>query len=299
MSAVAVLGTGRMGSAMARALARDGHALTLYNRHRERADALADEIGGGRVVDSPAEASVGQDVVLSMVADDRAVDALFRDLGGVLEGLEAGTVAVDASTVRPSVIRSLEAPVRRLGAGLLDAPVSGSVALAEAGELTLMVGGEAADLERARPVLESLGTRVIHVGPLGAGATIKLAVNALIFGINGSLSEALVLAERAGVERSMAYEVFATSAAAAPYVLYKRAAFERPEATPVAFSLDLAAKDLGLILDLARGAGVEMPQAQTNLRLIEAAASSTGADRDVSTVAVHLRGPGAGGPMAD
>src|SRR5919201_4640785 len=134
-----------------------------------------------------------------------------------------------------------------------------------------MVGGDGATLDRGRPVLEALAGKILHVGALGAGATMKLAVNALVHGLNVALSESLVLAERAGLDRSAAYEVFASGATAAPFVLYKRAAFEHPDETPVAFSLGLVAKDLDLILELARASGSPMPQAASNRAEIGAA----------------------------
>ena len=166
---------------------------------------------------------------------------------GCSPGARPGNVLADSSTVPPSTIRGLEADARATGAGILDTPVSGSVGLAESGSLTIMVGGEAADLEVARPVLDALAKTVIHMGPLGSGAAMKLAVNALIFGLNQAVAEGLVLAEAAGIERALAYDVLTASAAGAPFVGYKRAAFLEPDATPVAFSLDLAAKDLRLI----------------------------------------------------
>jgi 3-hydroxyisobutyrate dehydrogenase-like beta-hydroxyacid dehydrogenase len=288
MTVIAILGTGSMGSALARALTRAGHELVLYNRSRQRADRLSAEIGA-RVASTPADAVQAAAVAISMLADDDAVLAVYREAGGLLEGLHDGVVAVDMSTVRPSVIRSLEGPVRACGAGILDAPVSGSVALAEKGELTIMVGGRADDLERARPALAGIGNRILHVGPLGAGATMKLAVNTLIYGLNGALSEALVLAERAGIDRSLAYEVFAGSAVAAPFVHYKRAAFEHPDEAPAAFTLELAAKDLRLILDLAAETGAPMPQARTNLESVEATIAELGPEQDFSAVAGYLR----------
>jgi 3-hydroxyisobutyrate dehydrogenase-like beta-hydroxyacid dehydrogenase len=167
--------------------------------------------------------------------------------------------------------------------------VSGSVALAQSGALTIMVGGEAADVERARPALDALAKTVFHMGRLGSGAAMKLAVNAVIFGLNQALAEALVLAEAAGIERPRAYDVLAASAVGAPYVGYKRAAFLEPDATPVAFALDLAAKDLRLIAELARAVGVPMPQAIANLDAIQAASGGGHGDRDFSTVADYLR----------
>jgi 3-hydroxyisobutyrate dehydrogenase-like beta-hydroxyacid dehydrogenase len=288
---VAVLGTGRMGSAIAERLSEAGVRVVLYNRTPERAAELATRIGA-TVAATAAEAAAGSDVVISMVADDAAVAALYGGPDGVVAGLRAGTVAADMSTVLPGTIRAIAPAVRATGAGILDAPVSGSVATARSGELTIMVGGDAADLERARPVFECLAKRVVHVGDLGAGAAMKLAVNTVIFGLNGAVAEALVLAERSGIDRSLAYDVLAASAVGAPFVAYKRAAFVEPETTPVAFSLRLAEKDLGLIRDQAGATGLGLPQATTNLETIRAAERTEGEDVDFSMVASHLREEG-------
>ena len=291
MTRVALLGTGHMGAAMSRALARSGFELVLYNRTQERAETLAAEIGA-RVAATPAEAVASADVALSMVADEAAVEALYRAPDGAIAGIHPGVVLADMSTVPPSVATGLEADVRAAGGALLDAPVSGSVGLAEAGELTIMVGGRAEHLERARPVLDALAKRVFHLGPLGQGAAMKLAVNTLIFGLNQALAEGFVIAERAGIEPELAYDVLAASAAGAPYVGYKRAAFLAPDATPPAFTVELAAKDLRLITGLADALGVPVPQARTNLDVLRAAAAGGRAEADFSAVAVHLRGGG-------
>jgi 3-hydroxyisobutyrate dehydrogenase-like beta-hydroxyacid dehydrogenase len=290
---VAVLGTGHMGSSMSRALAKAGFELVLYNRTPSRAAPLAEELGA-RQAASAAEAVASADVVISMVADEAAVEALYRGEGGAIDGLAAGKVVADMSTVPPSAVKGLAADVHAMGAAILDAPVSGSIALAEAGALTIMVGGDAADLERARPVFDALAKQVFHLGPLGSGAAMKLAVNTLIFGLNQALAEGLVLAERAGIGRELAYDVLAASAAGAPYVGYKRAAFLDPEGTPAAFSIELAEKDLGLITALADRLGVPVPQARTNLDVLRAAAGDGRAGEDFSAVAGHLRGGGPG-----
>jgi 3-hydroxyisobutyrate dehydrogenase/2-hydroxy-3-oxopropionate reductase len=159
----------------------------------------------------------------------------------------------------------------------------------ERGELTIMVGGDSAALEHARPVLDALAANVFHVGDLGAGATMKLAVNALVHAIDVGLSEALVLAERAGVERTRAYDVFAAGAAAAPFVLYKREAFEHPEGAAVTFTLDLMAKDLNLILALAEEVGARMDQATANRSVVGEALEEGFSGRDLSAVAEYLR----------
>lgn len=288
MPSVGVLGTGRMGGSMARALAAAGFDVVCWNRTADGAQALASEVGG-RAVARPADVAEAAEICISMLADEAAVRAVWERADGLLAGARAGNVLIDSSTVAPSVIRSFETVARQAGAGILDAPVSGSVALAESGTLTLMVGGQEADLERARAMFDALARTVFHLGPLGSGAAMKLAVNAVIFGLNQALSEALVLSEAAGIKRELAYDVLAASAAGAPYVGYKRAAFLEPETTPVAFALDLAAKDLTLIRDLARETGVPIPQAATNLEVIVEAASRGRGAEDFSTVAEHLR----------
>jgi 3-hydroxyisobutyrate dehydrogenase-like beta-hydroxyacid dehydrogenase len=285
---VAVVGTGRMGSAMARAMARGGADLVLHNRTPERARALAEELDAD-VTESAAEAAASSDVAITMLADGDAVRATWDGPDGLVAGAHPGGVLVDSSTVPPDTLAAFEAAVHERGSGILDAPVSGSTKLAESGQLTIMAGGSAEDLERARPALDLVAQQVTHVGPLGSGAALKLAVNALIVAINNSVSEALVLAERAGIDRATAYGVFASSAAAAPFVGYKRDSFVDPDGTPVAFSLDLAAKDLDLIIGLADRLGVPMAQARVNQDLIAATSSRLGGERDASTVAVHLR----------
>lgn len=288
MTAVAVVGTGRMGSAMARSLAGAGHDVILQNRTRDRCDPLAAAIGA-RVVNTPAEAAAESDVTITMLADDAAVTSVFTGPDGLVAGAHPGGVLVDMSTVLPATIRSLESAVRATGAGLLDAPVSGSVSLADSGELTLMVGGELADLDRARPTLAALARTIFHLGPLGSGAAMKLAVNTVIFGLNGALSEGLALAEAAGIGRAVAYDVIAAGAAGAPYVVYKREAFVDPDAAPVAFALELAAKDLRLITETAVAVGQPLPQTSVNLELVRAAAHASGDGADLATVAVELR----------
>jgi 3-hydroxyisobutyrate dehydrogenase/2-hydroxy-3-oxopropionate reductase len=277
-----------MGSAIARAVRAAGHDLIAWNRTRSTCDALADELGG-RSVTTPAEVAAAADVTISMLADGSAVDAVYGGPDGLIAGARPGTVLVDSSTVPPAVLRAHETAIRARGAGVLDAPVSGSVALAESGKLTLMVGGEEADVARARSVLESYGATIFHLGPLGSGAAMKLAVNTVIFGLNEALAEGLVLAERAGIPRERAYDVLAASAVGAPYVGYKRAAFLDPDGTPGAFSVDLAIKDLRLIAEMAADVGMGIPQAATNLEVLEAVAAAGDGDRDFSVVAGHLR----------
>jgi 3-hydroxyisobutyrate dehydrogenase-like beta-hydroxyacid dehydrogenase len=288
VTTVAIIGTGRMGSAMAAALRRHDFGLVVQNRTMSRAAALAAGLGCD-VAGTPREAAAAADVAITMLADDAAVRDAFEGPDGLLAGAHPGSVLVDMSTVRPDTITAFEDAARAAGAGILDAPVSGSVQLAEAGTLTLMVGGQAEDLERARPALEAVSKTIFHLGPLGTGAAMKLAVNTVIFGLNGALAEGLVLAEAAGIERGLAYDVIAAGAAGAPFVGYKRAAYIEPDTTPVAFSLDLTAKDLRLIAEYAASLGVAMPQAEANHALVREASTGGRGSNDFASVAAELR----------
>ncbi len=288
MTTVGLLGTGRMGSAMARALARTGTPPLLWNRSSPTAASLATELGT-RALPTPAAVAAEADVCLTMLADGAAVEEVWRGPDGLLAGARTGSILVDLSTVAPSTIRSFEPEARAAGIAILDAPVSGSVSLAESGRLTIMAGGETADLEHARPVLERLAATIFHLGPLGSGAAMKLAVNAVVFGLNEALAEGLVLAERAGIDRSLAYDVLEKSAIGAPLVHYKRANFIDPAGTPVAFSVELAEKDLRLIIALAAELGVSLPQSEVNLAVLRAASADGRSASDFASVAEHLR----------
>lgn len=285
---VAVIGLGRMGAAMADTLSRSGFDLIVWNRSHDAAERVAVELGA-TVADSPASAVASAEVVVSSLSDDAALEAVHLDGEGTVAGVRPGTVVIETSTVDPRTILRLAPEFEKRGAHLLDAPVSGSVGLVAQGALTSMVGGEASALEKARPVIDALSKAVFHMGPSGSGATMKLAVNALVHAINLALSESLVLAEAGGIERSLAYEVFANSAAGSPFVQYKRPAFESPDETPVAFSLDLVAKDLRLILGLADRLGVPMAQGAVNAAVANAAIEAGLGGADMSALAVYLR----------
>jgi 3-hydroxyisobutyrate dehydrogenase-like beta-hydroxyacid dehydrogenase len=284
---VAVVGVGRMGGAMAARLRGTGLNVVAYNRTPARAAGLASRFDVGMATTAREAAAAGE-VVLVSLADDEAVRRTYAGADGLAAGLRPGAVVVETSTIDPDTVRALSPIVESRGATLLDAPVSGSVPLVERGELTFMVGGPAEALERVRPVLDVLARQVFHVGARGTGSVVKLATNLVIHGLNQALSEALVLAERAGVPRATAYEVFAASAVAAPFVHYKRPAFEHPEETPVAFTLDLVAKDLDLIERLGERVGAELRQTHANAEVVRAAIAAGLGDHDMSALAQFL-----------
>lgn len=285
---VAVIGLGRMGGAMARRIHAAGFGLVVWNRDPRKAAAAESSISA-TVARTPAEAAATADITLTSLADDEALQAVYLGDDGVAAGISGDAAAVDTSTVDPETIRRIGRTMDEIGAAFADCPVSGSVSSVEAGTLTVMAGGEPEHVDRVEPVLASFAQRIIRVGPRGAGATCKLAVNGLVHGLNVALSEALVLAERAGVDRTTAYEVFASGAGGAPFVQYKRQAYEHPESAPVAFSLDLVGKDLELITGLGDRVGAPMDQAKAGLDIVRRAIGAGMGGEDLSAVAVFLR----------
>ena len=292
MPTVAMVGLGRMGSAMARRFHGAGYDLVLWNRDPAKSEAVAADIGAP-VASTPAEAASRADIVFSSLADDDALREVYLGGDGVVSGIQTHTIAIDSSTVDPQVVIEVGTAVDATGAVMIDCPVSGSVPVVEAGALTVMAGGPEEVIASVEPLLLSIAKQVIRVGDRGAGAACKLAVNGLVHGLNVALSEAVVLAERAGVDRAIAYEVFASGAGGAPYVHYKRAAFADPETAPIAFSIDLVAKDLRLITHLGERVGAPMRQAATGLDIVNQAIEHGYGERDLSAIAVFLREGGA------
>jgi 3-hydroxyisobutyrate dehydrogenase/2-hydroxy-3-oxopropionate reductase len=285
---VAVIGTGRMGGAMVGRIRSAGFPVTVYNRTRAKAEAVAAQ-HDVVVAATPREAVSGADVVVVSLADEAAAFATYRGIDGLVAGLRTDAVVVDASTVAPVTVRELSAEVEASGAVLLDTPVSGSVSTVESGALVVMAGGSSAALQRARSVLNTIAKEVVHLGELGTGAAMKLVVNSVVNALNVAVSEALVLAERSSIDREVAYDVIASGAAGAPFVQYKRESFLNPDSAPVAFALDLAAKDLDLAIDLAEDVGANMSQLMTNRDVVAAAIRAHLGAADLSVIAEHLR----------
>jgi 3-hydroxyisobutyrate dehydrogenase-like beta-hydroxyacid dehydrogenase len=289
VTALGVVGLGRMGSAMAFRWAEAGLLSAVFNRSRGRVGALAAR-GGVEVAESPRALANRCDVIVTMLADGPATREVLEGPDGLASGMADGTLMVNmATTSRAEAIEFAEI-VGTAGGRYVDAPVSGSVATAAGGGLTVMAGGDAGDVADAQPVFDAVSGRVFHLGPVGAGAAMKLAVNSMLFGINQALSESLVLAERAGIDRSAAYDVIASSAVAAPVVHYRREIFEFPGERPVTFTIDLARKDLSLVLDMAGELGTSMPQAEVNAGFMDDASSKGWGDADMGDVARVLRG---------
>jgi 3-hydroxyisobutyrate dehydrogenase-like beta-hydroxyacid dehydrogenase len=279
-TSVAFLGLGRMGAPMAARLACAAHELRVWNR-TPRPELVP---AGATAAATPAEAVAGARVAITMVADAGALDAILDGPGGLLAGAAPGTVLVDMSTIGPEAARAVAQRAAGAGLAFLDAPVSGSVPAATDGTLVAMVGGDAAALETARPALEAITRAQLHLGPVGAGAAMKVALNLMLAVVNQSIAETLALAEGAGIDRAAAYDVLAGGALAAPYVGYKRAAFTDPANAPVAFSVELMRKDVGLGLALASAGGVEAGAGEAAAALLDRALAAGLGARDVASV---------------
>ncbi|MBK3578574.1 NAD(P)-dependent oxidoreductase [Streptomyces sp. MBT65] len=293
---LAVIGIGRISRPMVVRLRRAGHSVTVTNRTPGRALDVAGETGAC-VVGTPREAASRADIVIVSLTDDTAVREVHDGPDGILAGLREGATVLETSTVAPQTTRDLAPRVLERGATLLDAPMSGSVELATRGELTFLAGGPKEALDRVRPVLDVLATRVLHFGASGSGSTMKLAINSLLLSMATALAEALVLAERAGIDRAAAYDAFTQSPAAAPFVLYNRDNFVRPHEAAIHMTLSLVAKDLTLIDALASSVGAPMAQLDANRRLIDQAMAAGLGDRDgVSVLAEVLRRNAAADP---
>ncbi len=290
---VAFVGVGKMGLPMAGNVLRGGHELTVFNRTLSRCDPLRDD--GATVAASAAEAVREAEVLVTMLADPAAVEEQILAEEAVLADAPEELVWLEMSTIGPTAAREFAARAAGAGVTMLDAPVSGSVAVAENAALVAMVGGDAAALERARPVLEAMTKAHFHLGASGAGAAMKLGVNVMIASQTVAISEALVMAEAAGIERADAYEVIAAGALASPFVDYKKAAFLDPDGTPPAFALDLMRKDLRLALEQGDAAGLPLLGAGASADVMTIAAGLEGGDEDLVRVADALRrisGPG-------
>ena len=257
MARLAFVGLGAMGSRLAHRLLGAGHQVTGWNRTPDKARALV--AAGLALAKTPRAAAEGAEAVFTMVTDDAALRAVALGADGVVAGLGTGAVLVEMSTVSAAVVRGLEPAVTARGAALLDAPVSGSTITVEQGQASFIVGGEAAAVERVRPWLLGMGTAVTHVGPLGLAKTMKVATNLGLAVQMLAFSEAVLLAEKAGIARERAVEALLRSVIASPMVKYRGPFVLGQMPTDAWFKVPMIQKDLQLALDEGRAAGVPLP----------------------------------------
>jgi 2-hydroxy-3-oxopropionate reductase len=256
MATIGFIGLGVMGRPMAEHLVRAGHEVTVHNRSQGPVRALVE--AGAKAAASAAEAAEGADVVITMVPDSPDVEAVVLGEQGVLETAGEGLLLIDMSTIRPDTARTVAEAAAARGVRFLDAPVSGGQAGAEEATLSIMVGGAAEDFEAARPVLESLGRTIVHVGPVGSGQTVKAANQLIVAGVIELVSEAIVLLEAHQVDMGPAVEVLA-GGLAGNQILERKAAGMLARRFDPGFRIDLHHKDMQIIQAAARDAGVAVP----------------------------------------
>jgi 3-hydroxyisobutyrate dehydrogenase len=298
MLRVGFIGLGAMGTSMARNILRAGFPLTVWARRSDGADQIRAE--GAEWAESPSDLARESEVVVLSVTNSPDVEQLVSGEHGLLAGAGKGLVIVDMSTIAPAVSRALAKRCAQQGVAFLDAPVSGGTQGAKAGTLTIMVGGEAEALARVRPVLETMGGKIFHVGPSGSGEVIKLVNNVLVGTIAAATAEALVLGVKAGADVETMAEVVGASTGAS-WQLANQFPLRAFNGTfQPGFMTDLLAKDLGLALDL--GAEERVPLFLTSLaRQLYGESQAAGYGRDdytsvlrvlesVAGVSVRVRG---------
>jgi 2-hydroxy-3-oxopropionate reductase len=278
---IGLIGLGLMGRPMGMNLLKAGHSLTVWNRTAWRADELV--AAGAKLVSSPQEAAAASEFLLTMVSDPPALEEVLWGPAGAMQVLKRGAIYVDCSTISPALARKIAAACAERGARFLDAPVTGGDWGAKKGELLFMVGGDTATLKDAEPILSLMGKKIFHLGPHGAGQTIKLAMNLILALQVDALAEALALVMRAGLPGEKLVEVLQSSMARSGVLDIKAPNLLKGEYAP-SFPLRLMHKDLGLALDLANQLGVALPATAAARETYSAVRGAAKEDLDYSAV---------------
>ena len=275
-----------MGAGMAHRLLGAGFPVVVYNRSRERAEPFAKE--GAQIAATPAHAAQHADVVISMVADDRASRAVWSGDGGALAAVRSGALLIESSTISLPWLTELAASAKQRGCHLLDAPVTGSKPQAESGQLLFLVGGDTEALERARPVLTPMARDVMHLGPNGSGVLMKL-INNFVCGVQtAALAEAVALIERTPLKREQALDMLCNGAPGSPMVKTIGARMQAQDYKPN-FELQWMAKDLSYAIEEANRRGLQLETALASLLRFRSAAEHGWAGADISAVVEPLR----------
>ncbi|WNC15883.1 NAD(P)-dependent oxidoreductase [Brevibacillus brevis] len=277
------IGLGNMGIPMASNLLAAGYALSVWNRTAEKAAPLTAQ--GAKTANSLAQLAKESDILFTMVSDDEAVKALYEGPDGILASAGKGTLTVDMSTVSPDTSRYLASRCHEAGIRFLDAPVSGSVGPAKEGTLVIMVGGEKADYEEAKPLLDKLGKVALHLGPNGAGTSAKLAINLLLGITVQGVAETLLFARSLGINTDQMLNIISESAVGTPLIRGKAASILADD-FPAAFALKHMAKDLRL----ASEAGVSTPLAESASASYRHALENGLGELDLMAILKHLEG---------
>ena len=286
---IGIAGTGRMGAAIAQRVIGLGHELVVWNRTAEKTKTLA--AAGAKVAASPSQLAAATDTIISILTDAAAIDATYRGRDGLLSGGISGKLFVEMSTVRPETERALAADIRNKGAALVECPVGGSIGPAKDGKLFGFVGGEPADVARARPLLEAMCRRIEHVGPVGSGASMKLAINLPLLVFWQAFGEALTLCRSLGLDAARLVDIFADTSGG-PNVLKTRgpaltAALQGRDVGVVTVDIDAMRKDLRTMVEEARSLGAELPVTARALECYDQAAGAGLGKGDITAIPVR------------
>jgi 3-hydroxyisobutyrate dehydrogenase len=283
---IALLGLGLMGSGMAGRLLDAGYPLTVWNRTPDKTQALADR--GAKVAQSPRQAVAGATVVISMLSDVPVCRDVWLGRGEAILGAAPGTVLVESSTITVEWIEELDRAAKERGCELVDAPVTGSKPQAAAGQLLFLAGGSTAALDSITPILKAMGRDVVHVGPVGSGARLKLINNFLSGSQVAALAEALSLIERSGLDAQKALGVLTEGAPGSPLVKLLSGRMMARQYEPN-FVLRLMAKDLRYAVSEADHQGLDLDMGRAALRVFEHAISAGQGEDDMSAVVEQFR----------
>ncbi|MDZ7580534.1 MAG: NAD(P)-dependent oxidoreductase [Deltaproteobacteria bacterium] len=283
---VAFIGMGTMGAPMALNLLKAGHKVTVHNRTRNKEEAVA--AAGARRAASPAEAAEGAEVVIICVSDSPDLERVTLGESGVIHGAAPGTVVVDMSTVSPGTTRRIAAALREMGVHMIDAPVSGGSEGARRGTLSIMVGGEEADLDKVRPALEAMGNTITHVGPIGSGQLAKAINQIVVAGTYWGVAEGIAVGLKAGLDMQKVVQAVGGGAAGS-WAMSNRSGNMIANSYPLGFKVRLHRKDLNIALAVARELGVTVPVA-AYVEQVETGLIARGhGDEDISVIARSIR----------
>jgi 3-hydroxyisobutyrate dehydrogenase-like beta-hydroxyacid dehydrogenase len=283
MAPIGFLGLGAMGAAIVRRLIAAGHQVTGWNRSEEKAASLR-ALGMGWAT-SPRELAQASDVMISILTDAKALEQVVSGPDGVIEGLRPGALLADMSTISPESSRAVAAKVAAAGGIMLDTPISASLATLAEGKASIMVGGDAAALERLQPILLAIGPKVTHIGGNGQALYVKLAINLALVVQVVSFCEAVAMTEKAGIKREVAVDAFLKSVVASPVLGYRGPFILEGRMPEIAWAdVNLQQKDMLLALELGRKLGVALPTGAVANEMLNAARAMGLQDRDFSVV---------------
>jgi len=286
---IGIAGTGRMGGAIAQRLLGLGHEVTVWNRTVEKTRPLA--AAGARVAATPAHLAAACETVITILTDAQAIAAAYHGTDGLLSGSVSGKLFIEMSTVRPQTERALAEKIRAKGAAMVECPVGGTIGPAKDGKLFGFVGGEAADVARARPLLEQMCRRIEHVGPVGAGASMKLAINLPLLVFWQAFGEALALVRPLGLDAARLVDIFGDTSGG-PTALRNRAAalaaaIQGKDTGPITVDIDAMRKDLRTMVEEAKALGTQLPVTSRALECYDQAAEAGLGKGDITGIPVR------------